>query len=135
MPTWPRLSPDASKIAYVTLAGSQRVAVLSLSDGTVKQLGAAFGQCPPVWSSPTLLWTFEGSAKRYLWIERDIENGRATGRKIDMGDALNDANQDPDERRCWPSDDADEAARLAKLRIEKEEVSNLLLLTSDIRRR
>jgi serine/threonine protein kinase len=134
LPAWSRLSPDGNKIAYVTLAGSQRVSVLSLPDGRVKRLGAVFSQCPPVWSSPTLLWTFEGSAKRYYWIERDIETGQATGRRFDMGDALNDANQDPDERWCWPPDSADTGA-FPRLRIETEELSSLLRLSSDLRRR
>jgi hypothetical protein len=133
--TWPRFSPDGNKIAYVTMTGSQRVSLLSLSDGVVKRLGAAFAQCPPLWSSPTKLWTFEGSAKRYFWIEREVETGKATGREIDMGESLNDANQDPDERRCWPADDVKGATFFPKLRIEKEEVSSLLLLTSDLRRR
>jgi len=134
LPTWPRLSPDGSKIAYVTLAGSQQVSVLSLSDKSLRRLGAVFGQCPPVWSSAANLWTFEGSAKHYFWIERHAETGNETGRRIDMGDSLNDANQDPDERRCWPASDVDGAEAFPKLRIETEESSTLLRLTQTIRR-
>jgi hypothetical protein len=135
LPTWPRFSPDGRKIAYVTVAGAQRVTVISLADGVVRQIGAAFAQCPPIWSSPTHLWTFEGSARHYFWIERDIESGNATGRRIDMGESVNDANQDPDERRCWPPDDNETAASFPKIRIETEEMSNLLRLESDVRRR
>jgi serine/threonine protein kinase len=135
LPTWPRFSPDGSKLAYVTVAGAQQVNVLSLANGSVKQLGAAFAQCPPIWSSPTRLWTFEGSAKHYVWIERDVESGAATNRRIDLGESVNDANQDPDERHCWPPDDVAEAALFPKIRIETEEISNLLRLASDVRRR
>jgi hypothetical protein len=134
LPAWSRLSPDGNKIAYVTLAGSQQASVLTLPDGGVKRLGAVFAQCPPVWSSATRLWTFEGSAKRYYWIERDVETGRATGRTFDMG-AINDANQDPDERRCWPADGTGAGPVFPRLRIETEEISSLLRLSSDVRGR
>ena len=135
LPTWPRFSPDGTKVAYVTQAGAQRVLVLSLADGKMRQVGAAFAQCPPVWSSTTRLWTFEGSAKHYVWNERDIERGISTGRAIDMGESINDANQDPDERRCWPPDNVAEASNFPRLRVETEEISNLLRLDADIRRR
>jgi hypothetical protein len=128
LPTWPRLSPSGEEIAYVTQRNAQRLAIVSIRTGEVRDVGAAFAQCPPIWSGESRVWGFEGSAMQYAWVERDSKTGTATGRRFDMAPATNDANEAPDETQCWPRTETAESSFLPRLRIEAEETSHLLRL-------
>ena len=130
LPSWPRFSPDGANLAYVTQVGTQRVMVVSLQTGAVKEVGPAFSQCPPVWSTATKLWTFEGSPKRYFWAEREVQTGVSTGRRIELGDTMNDAVQDPDESRCWPPSAQADNERFPRLRVETDERFRIIRLDS-----
>jgi len=102
--------------------------VVSLKDGVVKEIGPALSQCPPVWSTANRLWTFEGSPKNYTWVERDAQTGEVTGGQIKLGDTMNDAIQQPDESRCWPSPNHPESWRFLGPRIETDEQFHLVRL-------
>src|SRR5262249_53552419 len=52
LPSWPRFSPDGSKIAYVRNGTVSQLMVFSVSDGKEWPMGGTHWQCPPVWSSP-----------------------------------------------------------------------------------
>lgn len=130
LPTWPRFSPDGSTLAYVTQVGVQRVMAIALKDGDVRQIGPGLSQCPPIWSTSNTLWSFEGSPKNYAWTERRIDTGRPTGRRIELGDTMNDAIQEPDETRCWPPVGHPEAGAFQGVRIEADETFRLIRLAS-----
>jgi hypothetical protein len=130
LPSWPRFSPDGAHLAYVTQVGTQRVMVVALQNGAIQEVGPAFSQCPPVWSTATTLWTFEGSPKRYFWSERNVQTGTSTGRRIEMGDTMNDAVQDPDESRCWPPSGHPDEGSFPRLRVETDERFRVIRLDS-----
>jgi hypothetical protein len=99
LPTWPRFSPDGSKVAYVRNGTVSQLMAFSVSDGKEWQLGATHWQCPPVWSSPNNVWAFEGSAGGYAWVEKELETGLRTGRRVQVTDSQSAVN---DELECWP---------------------------------
>jgi hypothetical protein len=84
LPTWPTFSPDGRKIAYITQMGTPRLLTVSLEDGKTEQIGPMHTQCPPIWSSPTSIWSLEGAGKEHRWVERDVESAAATGRAIHL---------------------------------------------------
>jgi hypothetical protein len=126
LPGWCRFSPDGKSLAYITQADTQRLMVVDIDSRATRHLGMAFSQCPPIWSSPSRIWAFDGSPKHYFWSERDAVSGSRTGKRIEMDDATNDANVAPDESRCWPR--TNEGGLFAGTRVEAEETSRLLRL-------
>ena len=127
-PSWPTLSPDGKKVAYVTESDGQRVVILSVADGQARPIGTTFAQCPPIWSSPERIWIFEGSAKGYFWTERDASTGGRAGGSIGLGSSFNDANQQPEQSRCWPSGDLPNGPPFPRVRVETVEQSRVLRL-------
>jgi Tol biopolymer transport system component len=125
LPALPRFSPDGSKVAYIRQGGAPRLIVLSIADGKSWSLGDTHWQCPPVWSSATAVWAFEGSARHYRWVEREIEGQRRTGRRIDVNDDQSAVN---DELDCWPPDADADSPFYRKLRVEKDETASVLRL-------
>jgi WD40 repeat protein len=123
-PTNPGFSPDGSQIAYVTQTGTTRLTIVSVSDGEIRQSWDAFGQCPPIWSSPTTIWSFETFAGHYLWTERNTLTGQRTGKRIEVPDrdvALS-------EFKCLPYNIASDSPLFQRVRVETKETSRLLRL-------
>jgi hypothetical protein len=125
LPAWPRFSPDGSKLAYVTQSSGPRLKVVQISSGDEWQVGETYWQCPPVWSSDTNVWGFEGSPGHYLWAERDVEKRVRTGHRIEI---KGDQNPENDDLECWPRDVDERSPFFRKLRMETEETSSLLRL-------
>src|SRR5262249_10945681 len=100
LPAVPRFSPDGSKIAYVREGDVSQLMAFSVSDGKAWPLGATHWRCPPVWSSPTHVWAFEESGGHYTWVEKEVETGLRTGRRVQVTE---DGNAVSDERACWPA--------------------------------
>ena len=86
LPTAPRFSPDGLKVAYVTMGAAPRVMAFAVSGGKEWPMGGTHWQCPPVWSSATRVWIFEGSAGGFGWVEKDLETGLRTGRRVHVKD-------------------------------------------------
>jgi serine/threonine protein kinase len=125
LPSWPRFSPDGSRVAYVRQGAVARLIVLALSDGKEWPMGDTHWQCPPVWSSPDKIWGFEGSAGRYAWIERDVETRLRTGRRFEVRESQSAVNDDLD---CWPEHVEVTSPFFRRLRVETEETSSILRL-------
>jgi dipeptidyl aminopeptidase/acylaminoacyl peptidase len=125
LPTWPRFSPDGSKVAYVRNGTVSQMMVFSISDGRELPLGGTHWQCPPVWSSSSNIWTFEGSAGGYAWVEKEIDTGLRTGRRQQVADNQSAVN---DDLECWPKDVDVTSPFFRKLRVETEEMSSILRL-------
>jgi WD40 repeat protein len=125
-PTWPRFSPDGRKIAYLTQTGAPRLTIVSVNDGQILQSWDAYHQCPPVWSSPTTIWSFELLAGHYLWAERDTTTGRRTGKRTDVPArdvALS-------EIQCSSENVGPDSPFFRRVRVETKEESRLLSLPS-----
>jgi len=123
-PSWPKFSPDGSRVAYVTLTSAPRLTILSVADGLVQQSWDAYPQCPPVWSSATTLWSLEVSAGRYAWAERNTITGERTGNRVNVADsevALSEAS-------CWPADVGPDSPFFRRVRVETKETTRLLSL-------
>jgi dipeptidyl aminopeptidase/acylaminoacyl peptidase len=125
LPTWPRFSPDGSKVAYVRQSTVPRLMAISISDGKEWTLGSTHWQCPPVWSSARAIWGFEGTAGHYVWVERDLETAARTGRRVEVK-----ANQDAvnDDIECWPHGVPAASPFFRRLRVETEEATFVLRL-------
>jgi serine/threonine protein kinase len=125
LPTSPRFSPDGRRLAYITQISPSRLGVISLGDGAVQQLGQTLWQCPPVWTSPSNLWSFEGTVGRFYWAERNVASGARTGKEIEV-------KQDPaapDEIECWPSNQPANSPFHQRLKVKAVENSKLLGLS------
>lgn len=123
LPAWPRFSPDGRRLAFTTQLNPARLHFATM-DGHVTQLGATSWQCPPVWTSPTRLWSFEGAGTEHYWSERDVETEARTGRRkkvLGLAGA-------PDEEPCWLADEPVESPFFQRLRAEAEEVTTLLTI-------
>ena len=91
-------------------------------------MGGTHWQCPPVWSSPNNVWAFEGSAGGYAWVEKEIETGLRTGRRVQVSDHQSAVN---DQLDCWPKNVDATSPFFQKLRVETEETSSILRLPSN----
>lgn len=89
-----------------------------------REIGPAHAHCPPVWSSPTTIWGFEGAPDHYYWLERDAKTGSGTGGRIEIGRAgLEDGD-------CWPKV-ALGSPFLRRVSIKTEERSEIRRLSRD----
>ena len=88
-------------------------------------MGGTHWQCPPVWSSANNVWTFEGSARGYAWVEKVIETGLRTGRRVPMTAKQSAVS---DDLECWPQGGDLTSPFFRKLRVETEENSSILRL-------
>jgi hypothetical protein len=127
LPAWPRFSPDGTSIAYLTQVNGARLMAVSISDRQPRQLGIAFPQCPPVWTSPDSVWGFEGGDGHYRWCERNAKTGTRTGRKREVDNTDVDITlAAPDEVQCWLPDAAMGSPFNPRLRVKTEETSRLV---------
>ena len=90
-------------------------------------MGGTHWQCPPIWSSATKLWVFEGSAAGFGWVEKDIETGLRTGRRVLVKNNQSAVN---DELECWPKDVDVTSPFFRKVRVEAVETSSVLRLSA-----
>src|SRR5206468_7645962 len=90
-PLWPVPSPDSQTIAYLTWLNTPRLKLLSLSNGAVRDLGAAIVDCPPVWTDDDHIWVLQSSERRPQWIEIDLKTSRRSGRQREAGAETADA--------------------------------------------
>jgi hypothetical protein len=127
LPTWPRYSPDGSKVAYVREGTVTKLVVFSVSDGREWTLGDTHWQCAPVWSSENHVWAFEGFAGRYAWVEKEVETGLRTGRRVQVAEDQSAVN---DELDCWPKNVDATSPFFRKAWVETEETSTVLRLPS-----
>jgi len=78
-PRFTTVSPDGTQVAYQTTHGTgSRLRIVSLSDGSMRDLGIYRSVCPPLWSSARALWTYEDGASN--WREVEDLRGKPTGR-------------------------------------------------------
>jgi hypothetical protein len=84
-PIWPVPAPSSPQVAYLTWLNTPRLKLLSLADGTVRDLGAAIVDCAPVWSDDEHIWVLQFSERRAEWIEIDLRTNRRSGRKQQAG--------------------------------------------------
>ena len=125
LPIAPRFSPDGSKLVYVRMGAVAQMVAFSLSDGRHWPLGTTHWQCQPIWSSSNSIWAFEGSAGNYAWVEKEVETGLRSGRRVEV---TNDQNAASDELDCWPKNSGATSPFFRKLRVETEETSSVLRL-------
>jgi len=84
-PIWPVPSPNGQTVAYLTWLNTPRLKVLSLSNGAVRDLGAAIVDCPPVWGDDEHVWALQFSERRPEWIEIDLRTSHRSGRRQQAG--------------------------------------------------
>ena len=84
-PIWPVPSPDSQRVAYLTWLNTPRLKMLSLADGSVRDLGAAIVDCAPVWTDNQHVWVLQSSERRPEWIEIDLKTSRRSGRRREAG--------------------------------------------------
>ena len=99
----------------------------SVSDGREWSMGGTHWQCPPVWSSPSRVWAFEGSAGGYAWVEKEVETGLRTGGRVQVTEDQSAVN---DELDCWPKNVELTSPFYPKVRVETREASAILRLPS-----
>jgi len=96
-----------------------------VTDGKEWPLGGTHWQCIPVWSSSNKVWAFEGSAAGYAWVEKEVETGLRTGRRVQVTEDQSAVN---DELECWPKGVDATSPFFRKLRVETEETTSILRL-------
>src|SRR5262249_18404911 len=102
-----------------------RLVVIPIADGREFPMGNTHWQCPPVWSSPNNVWGFEGSAGDFGWVEREIETGLRTGRRLKVKESQNAVS---DHLGCWPENVEVTSPFFRRVRVETEETSSILRL-------
>jgi hypothetical protein len=129
LPGSPQFAPDGKRVAYFTQMNVPKLMIVSLDNGDVRQLGDAYDQCPPIWSSPESVWSFEGEAGHYFWSERNVTTGTKTGGRVAVISPENQAKLAvSDQVQCWPSDVGRTSPFFQRLRVETDEASRLLRL-------
>ncbi len=122
VPSDPVVSPDGKNLAYVTQMGVQKLKVLAVENGHVSASWDASSRCPPVWSSPSTIWSLETSAGRYSWSERDVTTGAKTGKRFDVESEQSSAGRG----ECWPQRPAAASPFSQHIGVQKDEVSRLV---------
>jgi hypothetical protein len=89
-PLWPVPAPNSRRVAYLTWLNTPRLKLLSLDDGTVRDLGAAIADCAPFWTDDDHLWVLQSSERRPEWIEIDLKTSRRSGRRQEAGAETSD---------------------------------------------
>ena len=117
-PIWPVPSPDSQHIAYLTWLNTPRLKVLSLSNGAVRDLGAAIFDCAPVWTDDNHIWVLQSSERRPEWIEIDLKTNRRSGRRQQAG------TETADYRDCAMNEDLS-PARYPQVRVVASESSEI----------
>jgi hypothetical protein len=120
-PTWPTFSPDGKNLAYLTVVGSTQLTIISATEGHYLVSWDALYQCPPIWSSPTTLWSVEVSGGRRVWYERDL-TGKKTGKRFEAPPAGSTS----DEFGCWPQAESLGSPLSVPTHIEVAETSLIL---------
>jgi len=83
---WPSLSPDGTRITYLTFDGrGESVQWIPSAGGPIHDVTFSEGACRPGWSSPLTIWVSRRVRGRPLWTEVDAESGRPTGRTSPSG--------------------------------------------------
>jgi Tol biopolymer transport system component len=100
MPTWPVMSPDMRRVAFINAVGAPRLHVVDRDGHNERDLGPAAVECPPVWTGNSSLWAFAGVDNSRRWDEVDIATGKKTGRSKRAD------NSNADNQSCDPSEDA-----------------------------
>jgi hypothetical protein len=72
------------------------------------------------------VWIFEGSAGGFGWVEKDVDTGLRTGRRVQVKD---DQSAVSDELECWPKGVDETSPFFRKVRVEVEETSSVLHLS------
>jgi hypothetical protein len=124
LPSRPKFSPDGTMVGFVTQMNPSRLMAVPVLGGAVLQLGEAYGQCTPVWTSPTRIWGFEGSAGKYFWSERDVATGVKTGKRLPVPEGHGRT----DEIGCWPRSAEEGSPFFQRLRVETDETSSVTTL-------
>ena len=129
LPGSPQFAPDGKRAAYFTQMNVPKLMIVSLDNGDIRQLGDAYDQCPPIWTSPESVWSFEGEAGHYFWSEWNVTTGAKTGGRVAVISPENQAKLAlSDQVQCWPSDVGPTSPFFQRLRVETDEASRLLRL-------
>lgn len=122
LPYWPRFSPNGEFLAYLTEVGASKLVVVSTRDGQVRASWDAYYECPPIWSSPTTLWSFQVASGHYAWFERDAMSGTKTGNRFEVPNDQVTVG----EVQCWPRSAPVDSRFFQRERVETMEVSRIL---------
>ena len=125
LPTWPRFSPDGSKVAYVRHNAVSQLIAFSVSDGKEWPMGGTHWQCPRSGRRQTTSGCSKDLPVGYAWVEKEVETGLRTGRRVQVVDNQSAVS---DELECWPKDVDVTSPFFRKLRVETEETSSILRL-------
>jgi serine/threonine-protein kinase len=127
LPASAQFAPDGKRVAYLTQLDVPKLMIVSLDSGQVRRLGDAYFQCPPVWSSPESVWTFEGTSGHYFRSEWNATTGLRTGGRVDVTSPENQAKlAGSDQVQCRPDNVGPTSPFFERLRVETEEESQLL---------
>jgi hypothetical protein len=129
LPGSAQFAPDGKRVAYLTQVNVPKLRIVSLDGGEVRRLGDAYVQCPPIWSSPESVWSFQGASGHYFWSEWNVRTDAKTGGRVDVTSPENQAKlAGSDHVQCWPSDVGPTSPFFQRLRVETDEASRLLRL-------
>jgi serine/threonine protein kinase len=121
LPAAARFSRDGQRVAYVTQTAVGRLTVVSLKDGSYRQLGDATFMCPPIWSSASSVWSVEGTPGHYVRTEWNADRGERTGRRIPVATSLGPQGGVP----CTPAVTGPESPFFERIEVRTEERSTL----------
>ena len=126
LPVSPTVSPDGRALAYVTQLNTPRWTVVSTQAGHPTAEWGAYFRCPPIWSSPTTLWTVEAVNGRYSWIERNVPGGERTGKQFDIASGR----VADDELNCWQTNGQAGPLFSHQVKVETEEDCRIVATVS-----